>query len=107
MGHSGHSVWASAFVFCLITPRRFLLMEDFAVPIQKVSRWGLAVVPFLRQTVMRRPAVAVEAVVGQPHHPNEAVILKLTKPSPHVIATAKRSQFFARIATRQVNRVLK
>jgi hypothetical protein len=88
MVQGGPYIWASASVFCLIILRAFLLVEDHAIPVQKVSRGWLAEIPFLGQSIMRGPAVAVEAVVGEADHPNEAVILKLAKPSPHVISMA-------------------
>jgi hypothetical protein len=84
----------------------FLLVKDHAIPVQKVPCRWFAEIPFLGQPIMRCPAVAIEAVVGEADHLDEAVILKLAKPSSHVVPMAVRAEFLDRCAAGQIDGVL-
>src|SRR6516164_11380617 len=104
----GYPVVTSDSVFCGERWRipLSLLRESHAVPTQEISRRCFAEIPSLGQTVMRRFAVAVNAVVGWADHDNEAVMLKLSKPTHDVTAGAVLPKFFLGVARRDINGVL-
>jgi len=67
-------------------------VEDRAVPSHKVARWRSAEIRMLGQSIVRRSAVTIDAMMGEGGLANEAVILELSEPACDAVSLAVRAE---------------
>src|SRR5580704_6242668 len=104
--HGGPDVWSGILSSGDVVLRAPFLLKWRPVPAVEIACRPFTEVWRLCQPPARSSAPAFHAKVARCDHDDEAVVLQLAEPSPHIIAVAVRAEFFNCGAGRQIDPAL-